>query len=292
MDRNNLIAVIGIAAAVMVAALLALAGSQNGFVRADVPVFAQAVMLAFIINWIAFIPAYLRQTEHFFDLTGTITYISVLLWTLFATPGLPARSILLAILIGVWSLRLGIFLFSRIRKAGSDGRFDELKPSFPRFLLVWTLQGLWVSVGMAAALAAMTTTDPVAIGPVAVVGLLIWLFGFGFEVVADRQKSQFRANPENKGRYITTGLWSWSRHPNYFGEIVLWLGIAVIALPALQGWQYVTMISPVFVFVLLTRISGVNMLEDRADERWGGEPEYEAYKTRTSPLVPLPPRKG
>ncbi len=292
MDRNNLIAVIGIVAAVVVAALLALAGSQNGFVRAAVPVFTQAVMLAFIINWVAFIPAYLRQTEHFFDLTGTITYISVLVWTLFATPGFPARSILLAVLIGAWSLRLGIFLFSRIQKAGSDGRFDELKPSFPRFLLVWTLQGLWVSVGMAAALAAMTTTDPVAIGPVAVVGLLIWLLGFGFEVVADQQKSKFRANPENKGQYITTGLWSWSRHPNYFGEIVLWFGIAVIALPALSGWQYVTMISPVFVFILLTRISGVNLLEERADKRWGGEPEYETYKANTSPLVPLPPRKS
>jgi steroid 5-alpha reductase family enzyme len=117
---------------------------------------------------------------------------------------------------------------------------------------------------------------------------LVWVFGFVIEVTADSQKSRFRADPENKGKFIHTGLWAWSRHPNYFGEIVLWIGVAVIALPILRGWQWLTLISPVFVTLLLTRISGVPMLEKRADEKWGGQEDYEAYKERTPVLVPRP----
>lgn len=121
-------------------------------------------------------------------------------------------------------------------------------------------------------------------------GVIAWIIGFGIEVVADLQKSRFRDRPENKDRFISGGLWSWSRHPNYFGEILLWLGIALIALPALRGWQLVTLLSPAFVFLLITRVSGVPLLEARAEERWGGRPEYEEYKARTPVLVPFPPR--
>ena len=93
---------------------------------------------------------------------------------------------------------------------------------------------------------------------------------------------------ENRGRVLSTGLWRYTRHPNYFGEIVLWIGIAIIAIPVLQGWQWVTLISPVFVTVLLTRISGIPMLEKRADEKWSGQEDYEAYKKRTPVLIPKP----
>ncbi len=120
-------------------------------------------------------------------------------------------------------------------------------------------------------------------------GLLVWLLGFSLEVMADRQKTRFRADSENVGKFINVGIWSWSRHPNYFGEIVLWIGVAIIALPALSGWQCLTLISPVFVTILLTHISGVPMLEARADEKWGGRADYEAYKTNTPVLIPRPP---
>jgi steroid 5-alpha reductase family enzyme len=128
------------------------------------------------------------------------------------------------------------------------------------------------------------------LGLVALIGFLIWGFGFAIEAVSDAQKSRFRDDPENKGKFIHTGLWAWSRHPNYFGEIVLWIGVAIISLPVLRGWQWVTLISPVFVALLLTRISGVPMLEKRADEKWGGQEDYEAYKERTPVLIPRPPR--
>ena len=279
-------ALIALPVVVLIGAAIALAGSQGGSEANGIPVFALAVIIAFAIQWIAFVPAYLRQTEKFFDITGSLTYISVVIIAALLSSDLDGRSILLVVLIGVWAARLGTFLFRRIHKAGKDVRFDVLKPSFIRFLNVWTIQGLWVSLTLAAALAAITTSTRVNLGAFALVGALIWVVGFAIEVLADAQKSRFRSDPANKGRFMNTGLWARSRHPNYFGEIVLWIGIAVIALPVLSGWQWVTLISPVFVFLLRTRVSGVPMLEKRADKEWGGQDEYEAYKERTPVLVP------
>jgi steroid 5-alpha reductase family enzyme len=202
------------------------------------------------------------------------------------SPVRDGRSILLLVLVLIWATRLGAFLFRRVQRAGKDERFDELKTSFIRFLLTWTLQGLWVTFTLAAALVAITTSTRAGLGPFALVGTLIWVFGFVFEVVADNQKSRFKADPANKGKFIQSGLWSRSRHPNYFGEIVLWVGVAVIALPVLRGWGWVALISPLFVALLLTRVSGVPMLEKRADDTWGGQEDYEAYKARTPVLIP------
>ena len=282
-DRNALIA---FPILILVGFLIALAGSQGGVLIFGVQLFALSVGLAFLIQWLAFIPAYLLQTEKFFDLTGSITYISVISIAITFSAGVDVRSLLLSALVVIWAIRLGSFLFGRIKKAGKDDRFDELKPSFIRFLNVWTIQGLWVTFTMAAALVAITTTTRKELDVFAIVGFLIWIFGFAIEVMADSQKSRFSANPENKGKFIQTGLWSRSRHPNYLGEIILWIGIAVIAFPVLQGWQWVALISPVFVTFLLTRVSGVPLLENKADKKWGGQEDYESYKKRTPVLIP------
>lgn len=282
-DRNALIT---FPILVVVGVLVAWAGSQGGTVVVGVPLFALLVGLIFLIQWLAFIPAYMLQTEKFFDLTGSLTYISVVTLAVFLSAGADARAILLTALVVIWAVRLGSFLFTRVKKAGKDDRFDEIKPSFIRFLNVWTVQALWVTFTMAAALVAITTTTRKALDVFAIAGLLIWGFGFAFEVIADLQKSRFRANPDNKGKFIQTGLWSRSRHPNYFGEIVLWVGVAVIAVPVLRGWQWIALISPVFVTLLLTRVSGIPLLEKKADEKWGGQEEYESYKKGTPVLIP------
>ena len=289
MNKATIRSVIAIIIIMLVAAGLAFAGSQGGYVVSGIPLFALCVALAFIINWIAFIPAYIWRTEKFFDLTGSITYIAVTAVAVFLSPTVDGRSWLLLGMISIWAIRLGSFLFLRIRAAGEDRRFREIKQSFARFLATWTIQGLWVSFSIAAALAAITSEYRLDLGIFALIGFLVWLLGFGFEVIADRQKSQFKANPANEGKFISTGLWSWSRHPNYFGEIILWIGVAIIALPILQGWQWITLISPIFITLLLTRISGIPMLEKRADEKWGGQEDYETYKASTSVLIPRPP---
>jgi len=268
--------------------LLALAGSQGGQQVAGLPVYGLCVLLAFGIQWLAFVPAYLRQTEKFYDLVGSLSYLSVLTLAL-GLSGLRPLSLLLGGMIGIWAVRLGSFLFLRIQQTGSDSRFDEIKPHFSRFLMAWTLQGLWVSFSLAAALAAISTEAMQVWNGLTLFGALVWLLGFGIEVLADQQKNRFRKDPAQAGKFIQSGLWSWSRHPNYFGEILLWLGIALMALPTLQGWQYASLISPLFIFVLLTRISGVPMLEAKSDQKWGGQPDYEAYKARTSVLMLRPP---
>ncbi len=282
-DRNSLIV---FPILILIGFLVALAGSQHGAMIFGVPLFSLSVGIAFLIQWLAFIPAYLMQTEKFFDLTGSLTYISVTIIAVIFSKGADFRSILLAALVVIWAIRLGTFLFGRIRKAGKDDRFDEIKPSFFRFLNVWTIQGLWVTFTMAAALVAITTSARKELDVFAIVGFLVWAFGFAIEVIADSQKSRFSANPANKGKFIQTGLWSRSRHPNYFGEIVLWVGVAIIALPVLQGWQWVALISPLFVTLLLTRVSGVPLLENKADKKWGGQEDYESYKKKTPVLIP------
>lgn len=282
-DRNSLIA---FPVLILIGVLVALAGSQGGVSIAGVPLFALSVGLIFLIQWLVFIPAYLFQTEKFFDLTGSITYISVVTIAFVFSKAMDARTILLSALVVIWAIRLGTFLFRRIQKAGKDDRFDEIKPSFIRFLNVWTIQALWVTFTLAAALVAITTTTRKGLDLFIIVGFLVWAIGFAIEVVADSQKSRFNANPDNKGKFIQTGLWSRSRHPNYFGEIMLWVGVTVITLPVLQGWQWVALISPVFVTLLLTRVSGIPLLEKKADKKWGGQEAYESYKKTTPVLIP------
>jgi steroid 5-alpha reductase family enzyme len=286
MQKKNLNALIIFIALILVGVLVALAGSQGGASAFGLPVFALAVALAYLIQWLVFIPAFALQTEKFFDLTGSLTYITVITLAFLFSPGTDARSGLLYARVFIWAVRLGTFLFRRIQKAGKDDRFDEIKPDFLRFLNVWTIQGLWVTFTMAAALVAITSATRKGLDLYAAIGFLVWLTGFAIEVTADAQKGAFSANPENKGRFISTGLWARSRHPNYFGEILLWVGVAIIALPVLQGWQWVALISPLFVTLLLTRVSGVPLLEAKADKKWGGQEDYEKYKKNTPVLIP------
>ncbi len=276
--------------AVALAAAVAWAGSQGGATVGGFPAFALVVTAIFFVQFIAFVPAWLKQTEHFYDLVGSSTYVVAILAAVVLSGHSDAQALLLTGLVVVWASRLGPFLFRRVRRTGGDDRFDAIKPDFGRFLNAWTLQGLWVTITLSAALAAVTAEDRPPLGVLAIVGVLVWLGGFVIEVVADAQKNRFRADPANQGAFIRTGLWSWSRHPNYFGEITLWFGVAIAALPALAGWQFVTLISPVFVFLLISRVSGVPLLERKADARWGGQSDYEQYKGSTPVLVPRPPR--
>ena len=271
----------------VLAGLATWAGSAGTASIAGIPILAGAVTGVFILQWIAFIPAYIKQTEKFFDLTGSATYIIVTIAILAAVGNPGLRALLLGGCVIVWAARLVSFLAIRVHRSGRDDRFDEIKPDLPRFLSVWTLQGLWVSLTAMAAWVAITSTRQPPVGWLTWLGLVIWATGLTLEVVADVQQSHFRADSRNQGEFISTGLWSLSRHPNYFGEIVLWVGILLMAVPTFSGWQWVAIISPVFVTLLLTRVSGIPLLEAKAEQRWAGRPDYEQYKATTPVLVPL-----
>ena len=247
-----------------------------------------AVFLAFAIQWIAFIPAYIFQTEKFYDLTGSLTYLLVIWYSLTHSSdqftNLNGANIVIVLLISLWAIRLGSFLFMRIHHDGEDKRFRSIKPSASQFFMTWTLQGLWVSLCSMCALTAISSNTGIVTNAFFYIGLALFILGFAIEVMADMEKSAFKANQENKDKFITTGLWARSRHPNYFGEIVLWTGIAVMSFSSLEGLQYLTLISPIFTYLLLVYVSGVRMLEARGDLKWGDDPDYQNYKKSTPTL--------
>jgi steroid 5-alpha reductase family enzyme len=255
----------------------------------EIDIVLRAVVLAFVIQWIAFLPAYIFQTEKFYDLTGSLTYLTVVWYALTFSSNhfsdLSISNITIVLLITFWALRLGSFLFMRIHKDGEDKRFRSIKPSATQFFMTWTLQGLWVSLCSMCALTAISSESGVVVNALFYIGLALFIYGFSVEIIADKQKSKFRSIPENRDSFITTGLWAKSRHPNYFGEIVLWTGIACISFSSLKGMQYLTLISPIFTYLLLVYVSGVRMLEARADKKWGNDQTYIKYKDETSKLL-------
>ena len=266
----------------------------GGLVYAGTPILentllAEAVLLIFGIQLLVFLPSYWAQTEHFYDLTGGITYLSTMGYMAFRHQAIfgtwDLRSLVLTALIGLWAIRLSSFLFTRVKRVGKDGRFDSLKKSFTQFLLTWMLQGLWVFMCTYPALIALTSPSKeeniFLIG-----GATVWLVGWLYEVIADQQKTAFNKDPKNAGQFINTGVWKQSRHPNYVGELVLWTGITIIAVPVYQDSQWLALITPVFVYWLLNKVSGVNLLEERADKKWGESPAYQAYKKETPVFFP------
>jgi len=248
-----------------------------------------AVLLAYVIHWIAYIPAYLFQTEKFYDLTGSVTYLSVV-WFVFLSTyqsiSLNFENLILVLLISIWTIRLGLFLFMRIHKAGEDKRFRTIKTSASQFFMTFTLSGLWVTLCSMCALVAISSPEGLVMNALTYVGIILFIIGFGIEIVADNQKTAFRSIEANKDSFITSGLWSKSRHPNYFGEVLLWFAIAVISFSSLDGLQLITLISPVFTYILLVYISGVRMLEDMNDKKWADNEQYKSYKKNTPMLFP------
>jgi steroid 5-alpha reductase family enzyme len=269
----------------IIALVITGSGSWGGLMFYSLPVMAWAVLGIFALQGLGFIPAFLYQTERYYDLIGSLTYISAIALVLLCSGEVDLRQMLIAFFILIWAARLGSFLFSRIARDGGDSRFDKIKPSALLFFRTWMLQGLWVTVTAGAALAALSSGRSVPLNIVDGIAIALWLSGFAVEVIADRQKRQFR-QARGSDTFITKGLWSLSRHPNYFGEIILWTGIALLTFPVLDGGQYLTLVSPLFVYLLLVRISGIPLLENKANRRWGNDPAYITYRKNTPALVP------
>lgn len=281
--NGKALAMVGGVVAVPVVVGLLIGGPRLG----GLPVLVWTGLLAMAVQWSVFLPSFRAQTERWYDLTGAATHLSVVgscLLTAVGSGRAGPTSWLVAGMVGAWAMRLGWFLFRRVHREGGDRRFDDIKASASRFLVAWTLQGLWVWLTTLAAQVLLLDGPPV--DAFVVFGAVIWAIGWGVEIVADRQKTRFRADPEHRGRFITSGLWSWSRHPNYAGEIVLWVGVFVMGLGHWHGGGWLTALSPLFVYLLLRHGSGVPLLEASADARWGDDPAYQAYRDRTPVLWP------
>ena len=226
------------------AALLAFSISLILATITKIDSITNVVLVIFFIQWILFVPAYVFKTEKFFDLGGSITYLSATNYIFindYLTNGLNIGNILLSSLIMIWTLRLGYFLFNRVIKKGEDKRFKLIKLSPIKFFMTWTLQGMWVSICSLCALTAISSNSGVIINSLFYLGLIIFILGFSIEIIADFQKMKFRADTKNENNFINSGLWYYSRHPNYLGEIILWTGIAIISFSSLNEYQPVDM---------------------------------------------------
>ena len=295
MDKHPSMLITGFIMIVVLAALVAFSAGKNGIAITltlfnyviEISVFLFCAILVFLINWVAYIPAMLAKTEHYYDLIGSATYLVVIVVAISLTPNLGWRALMVSLMVVIWALRLGIFLFSRVKQNGRDDRFDAVKVDPLKFLLAWTLQAFWILLTVACALVVVTNDNHQPLDWLTVIGIAAWFFGFLIEVVADQQKRLFRKQTKNKNKFISSGLWAWSQHPNYFGEIVLWSGMALIAIPVFVGWQWVAIISPFFIYLLLTKGSGIPTLEEKAQARWGNDNEYQRYIKNTGILFPF-----
>ena len=249
----------------------------------EIPELQNVILYVFLIQWVLFIPAYIFKTEKFYDLAGSSTYIFAVSYILYDSSQ-NLTNLILGTAIIVWAVRLGSFLFFRIKKAGEDKRFKEIKQSPTRFFLAWSLQGMWVSMCSLCALTALSTENGVVLNGYLYLGFGLFLTGFLIEIIADKQKSKFRSNLDNKNKFINTGLWSKSRHPNYLGEIILWLGISIMSISSLSGLQYLTLVSPLFTYLLLVYVSGVRLLEESGNKKWGHLNSYKEYVKNTPVL--------
>ena len=280
---NNIIA---ITAFLICIGLINFAGQNIDIEIRGINAFTFILIFAVLLQIIFFIPSFLLKTEKYYDLVGSLTYIATVSLAYFSVENKTMIDSIIYFYVMVWALRLGIYLFRRVRNDGKDVRFEQAKRHFLWFLQYWMGQALWVSLTASPAIIGILSPEDDLLPLLAMIGMAFWLSGFTIESVSDYQKRVFRKENNSSETFINTGLWARSRHPNYFGEIMLWTGIAVIALNTLTGIEYITLVSPIFVYILLTRMSGINKLEQIADKRYGHLEEYQRYKRNTPVLVP------
>jgi steroid 5-alpha reductase family enzyme len=233
---------------------------------------------------LVFILALIKKDNSIVDVAWGLGFIIIAVYSIIQSGEVDLRKMILSLLVLLWGLRLSWHIFIRNAGKGEDFRYKAWRNSWKYFTIrsffqIFMLQGLFMLL-ISTPIWFICSADGGSLGPWDSLGLLVFGFGFMFEVTADYQLTEFKKNPENKGKIITTGLWSVSRHPNYFGEALVWWGISFYALSLPQGWY--ALISPVVITLLLRFVSGVPMLE----KKYEGRPDWEEYKLKTAPFIP------
>jgi len=253
----------------------------------------QMLLLSLAINAAFFVIAALLHTDVFTDITYSLSFVVLTLALLVASPGLSPVQITTGAAVLVWGVRLGAYLFNRILHIKVDHRFDDKRDNFIRFGSFWLLQAITVWVVMLPVYGIVSKQPaPMVPAPFAALGLAVFVVGLVIESIADVQKYRFKLSTEGASTFMASGIWKYSRHPNYFGEILVWWGIALPGILVFRGAAWLYMLGPIFITCLLLFVSGIPLLEKSADKKWGGDPAYVAYKQRTSILIPLPGRKA
>ncbi|XP_072971982.1 uncharacterized protein [Typha angustifolia] len=236
-----------------------------------------------------FIITALLKFDKVTDFAGSTNFVILAILTLAVKGAWHFRQVVLTALVVVWGLRLGLFLLMRIMNWGEDRRFDEMRNNLGKLAVFWLFQAVWVwTVSLPLTIVNASDRNP-SVKPQDFIGWIMWGVGIFIEATADQQKLIFKNSPVNKGKWCDAGIWKYSRHPNYFGEMLLWWGIFVASTPILGGAEWLVIFGPIFLTLLLLFVSGIPLLEESADKRFSSVPEYRAYKNTTSPLIPLPP---
>jgi steroid 5-alpha reductase family enzyme len=250
-----------------------------------------AALLAVGTQALFFLFAALFKTDKVTDLSYSLGFIIMAVLLLAGRrPAFPLQAALAAMIV-VWGLRLGGYLLIRILHMKKDARFDGIRESLGKFSAFWILQALTIYVVMLPSILFLSLPRAPKVTPAVWIGAAVWLAGLIIESAADAQKFRFRRNEANRGRWIEHGLWRYSRHPNFFGEILCWAGLFLLIAPSLQGWMWVALVGPIFITAMLLFFSGIPTVEKRSEASYGANPDYRRYKEQTSLLVPLPPRQ-
>jgi steroid 5-alpha reductase family enzyme len=247
-----------------------------------ISILIQAVFFAFAASF---------KTDKVTDLSYGLTFIILAFYLLIKSGDYSLSHLVTAAMVTAWAVRLATYLFIRILKTKRDKRFDGIRENTKKFAQFWFLQAITVWVVMLPTTALIGSGGQSSLSWIMLLGAAVWAVGLAIETIADYQKYAFKSREENKGRFIASGLWSWSRHPNYFGEMLCWWGIFIYTVPVLSGWLWLAIAGPLFITFILLFVSGIPPLEKYADERFGNDPNYKDYKSRTSLLVPLPPHR-
>jgi steroid 5-alpha reductase family enzyme len=249
-----------------------------------------ALLISLGINAVFFALAASLKTDKVTDLSYGLSFLTIAAAVLVRSGVFDPGRLIVAFCVFTWSIRLALYLFSRILRTKVDHRFDGIRESFPRFARFWILQAMTAWLVSLPVILYLGGRIPRTVDLPLVLGGVLALIALVFESVADAQKSAFHNRPEPKDTFIKTGLWKFSRHPNYFGETMFWWGLFLAVPPAFSGLQYLAVLGPVFITVLLLFVSGIPLLEKSADAKYGKNPEYQSYKAATSIFIPVPPR--
>ena len=251
----------------------------------EIPIVYLFTSSILILNSTFFLHSYIYKTDIFFDLVGSLSFLSIGVISLLLIPNIDANQILVFFLLLFWSLRLGPFLFIRRLGANNDERLEEFFKSPLSLYFLWSMNSLWVFFTSLSMIIIFSSPNENEFGLIQWLGLIVWVTGYVIEVISDSQKTKF--NKFNKGKFINIGLWKYIRHPNYLGEIIIWVGIFIISLNYIHSLtSFLSILSPIFVFLLLRFITGVPQLEARGKEKWGHLDEYNSYKEKTGLLFP------